>query len=133
MTEQGIWLLLLGLAGIGFSQLASRAFTLWRRAVFTKKFLSRFKHYSADYQQGLRQVNQEDYEWLAMRANRMQDELGMGGLVTQIAPMHGYVIHNSRALLETLVDMRTGTANQTPILKCEDMLILTGPHSLYHS
>lgn len=46
------------------------------------------------------------YEWLTMNANRMQVQLGDGGIMTFRPPFANYVVHNYPVVLNVLAELR---------------------------
>lgn len=103
---------------LGFIRIINRILYLQKRIDFTSQYLKRYSEFiSKD------NFDEEEYYWLTYNVNKIQAELGVGGIIDYRPPFANYIINNYQLIINTLPEIRSGIAHEAMINACSEVMI----------
>ncbi|WP_421938295.1 hypothetical protein [Pedobacter sp.] len=88
---------------------------------FTQSFRENYMQFVSAYHSNT--FDSEKYSWLTMNVNRMQNELGVLGIMDYVAPLQRYRVPRYQLVINTLPKFRTGTIEPFDINAVDDCLL----------
>jgi len=88
---------------------------------FTQSFREHYMQFVSAYHSNT--FDSENYSWLTMNVNRMQNDLGVLGIMDYVAPFQRYRVPRYELVINTLPKFRIGTVEPFDINAVDDCLL----------
>jgi hypothetical protein len=113
---------LISLMTLGYFSLLRKRKNLIAKHTFTTEYLNKFGEFS---NQILNQEKLSDqlYIWLTKNVDKMQEMLGLAGMVQYRPPFAKYIITNYQILINTLAQVPNGMAEEDDIRFCLNLML----------
>lgn len=110
--------IIIGISAVGLLRILRTLKILDQREVFTKEYESKYSSFIDN-----KEFDDKEYQWLMHQVDKMQDELGRAGLINYQPPFQNYIMNDYHLLVNTLPQIREGTAPSLLVNGCQDVLI----------